>query len=457
MPYVEVRGNSIRVKWWSGEYRLDTDGKPTKKKRYDSASARDDGSPFRDEQEAYEYGLDRESDVRNQRNRRKPTDRLSMPDYCDRWFADVDLRVRSNRTYAARLNAVIKPYWTQWTVDQITPVDYDAFHRYVTGKYSHNYAKNVLGTFKMLMDDAVVKYQLRDESPIVEQRRRGRYTKKQTRRVKRKLGIRSVHQLAVNAHTVWGFSGWAYIWTVAFTGMRPPGEMFGLQRGYCSPSWPQAEPDEELREEALQRYEALHALRVQYQAYAADGRHVLAAPKYDSWRTLVIPPFMHEMHSALLASHDQPWAFLSMTGRHLLGTDFDRDYWYPIRDGAPERNSGARHRRWARPAVPAVEEMAGEDLYRLRHWHKALLDEAGDIPRVAIEGRLGHELPGVEGVYSEVTIRMEERIVEYLQGVWEKEVVGAGLWTPAFPMPLPVDLVQGASPLFSRLPVLEYE
>ncbi|NUK90233.1 integrase, partial [Streptomyces lunaelactis] len=144
----------------------------------------------------------------------------------------------------------------QWNVEEITPLEYDAFRNYVTGKYSDSYAKNILGLFKMLMDDAVVKYKLREESPIVEQRRRGRYKRKQTRRVKRKLSTQSVHQLAVNAHTLWGFTGWAYIWTVTFTGARPPGEMFGLQRGYSSPYWPASEPDDELREEAEQRYEA---------------------------------------------------------------------------------------------------------------------------------------------------------------------------------------------------------
>lgn len=457
MPYVERRGNSIRVKWWSGEYHLDADGAPTKKKRYESVSGPEPGVPFEDEDEAYNYGLDRESDVRNKRNRRKASERLGMGEYCDLWFSEVSLRVKSQASYRSRLTAVIKPYWVQWTVDEITPIDYDAFRRYVTGKYSHNYAKNVLGTFKMLMDDAVVKYKLREESPIVEQRRRGLYKKKQTRRTKRKLSIQSVHQLAANAHTVWGFTGWTYIWTVAFTGARPPGEMYGLQRGYSSPYWPKSEPDEELREEAMQRYETLHAMRVQYQTYMADKQAVLAAPKYDSWRTLVMPRFLHEMHGALLASHDKPWTFPSVTGKPLLSTRFEDNYWYPIRDGAKERNSGSRYKRWARPAMPAVEEMAGENIYRLRHWHKAKLDEPGDIPRVAIEDRMGHELPGVEGVYSEVTVAMEERIVEYLQGVWEKEVVGAGLWTPPFPTPLPDDLLQAGPPLFSGLPVLEYE
>jgi hypothetical protein len=457
MPYVEARGKSIRVKWWGGEYKLDADGNPTKTKKYESASGPEPGVPFEDEDEAHKYGLDRESDVRNKRNRRKPTARLMMPEYCDLWFKSIDLRVQSHKTYKSRLKSVIKPYWTQWAVDEITPIEYDAFREYVEGKYSYSYSKGVLGMFKMLMDDAVVKYKLREESPIVEQRRRGLYKKKQTRRVKRKLSIQSVHQLAVNAHTLWGFTGWTYIWTIAFTGMRPPGEMYGLQRGYSSPYWPASEPDPELREEAMQRYETLHALRVQYQTYLADKKAVLAGPKYDSWRTLVMPPFLHAMHEAVLASHDQPWTFLSMTGKPLLSANFKNNYWYPIRDGADERTLRPRYDRWARPAIPAVPEMAGEDIYRLRHWAKAKLDEPGDIPRVAVEARQGHELPGMEGVYSEVTVAMEERIVEHLQRVWEKEVVGAGLWTPAFPTPLPDDLVNVAPPLFSGLPVLEYE
>ncbi|MFD6333787.1 hypothetical protein ACFWGI_29970 [Streptomyces niveus] len=206
---------------------------------------------------------------------------------------------------------------------------------------------------------------------------------------------------------------------------RAPGEMYGLQRGYCSPYWPAFEPDPDVREEAEKRYEALRAMRIRYQTYVADRKPVLAAPKYDSWRTPVIPLIFREMHEVQLASHAKPWAFLSVTGRPLLGTCFERDYWYPIRDGAQERNSGPRYARCARPEMPAVPEMTGEDIYRLRHWAKAKLDEAGDIPRVAVEVRMGHELPGVEGTYSEVTVAMEERIVEYLQGVWEKEVVVA--------------------------------
>ncbi|MEV6477546.1 hypothetical protein [Streptomyces sp. NPDC051657] len=76
---------------------------------------------------------------------------------------------------------------------------------------------------------------------------------------------------------------------------------------------------------------------------------------------------------------------------------------------------------------------------------------------MAVEEWTGHELPGVEGAYSEVTPAMEERIVGYLQRVWEKEVVGAGLWTPAFPIRPPGDPAKSAPPQFSGLPTLEYE
>ncbi|PZT70142.1 hypothetical protein DN402_31425 [Streptomyces sp. SW4] len=374
-----MRGNSIRVKWWSGEYKLDPDGNPTKKKIYDSASGPEPGVPFKDEEEAYNFGLDRESDVRNRRNRRKNNERVSMSDYCDTWLQNADLRAQSNKTYKSRIRSVIKPYWSTWMVDEITPLECETFERYIRGKYSHNYAKDVLGLFRTLMGDAVVKYRLRDESPIIQQRRRGKYQKKQIRRQKRALPITAVHQLARNAYTVWGFTGWTYIWTIAFTGARPPGEMFGLQRGYSSVHWPESEPDTDLKEEALGRYPHLHAMRIQYQTYKLSGQAYLAAPKYSSWRTLVIPPFLHEMHSALLASHDKPWVFVSILGKPLVETDFDGTYWFPIRDGAEARAAGPQKARPARPAIPAVPEMAGEAIYRLRHWHKAKLDEPGDI------------------------------------------------------------------------------
>ena len=454
MPSVEVRGQNIRVKWWGGEYKLDEHSQPTKKKKYESASGPQPGVPFTDEQQAYEYGLDRESEVRNGKYRPKTAD-MNMVEYCDLWFETIDLAVRSNNKYESILNAVIKPYWRTWNVKQITPVDYDLFKTYLKKRYSEGYRNGIISVFRMLMIDAVLKYKLRDESPIIEQRGRGRYKKKQVRRVKGELPIEAVHQLAVNAYHVWGYAGWVYIWTIAFTGMRPPGEMQGLQRGFTSAHWPAADPDRERRREAEKRYAGMNVLRVQNQTYYAGGKQVLAPPKYDSCRSLVIPPFLHELHERLIASHDKPLLFVSPMGKNMLGVGFTKNYWYPIRDGRKEHKPRAGFERYAKRALPAVEEMAGQDIYRLRHWHKALLDEPGaDIAEVAKEARMGHEMAGMAGVYSEVTLSMERRVVEYLQGVWEKQVVAAGLWMPPFPISLPDDLLGGTSSLFSDLPSL---
>jgi hypothetical protein len=452
MPSVENRGNSIRVKWWGGEYRLDDDGQPTKKKKYEQASGPEPGIPFESEQQAVEYGLDRESEVRNGKYRPKTAD-MNMAEYSDLWFSTIDLAARSNDKYESILKAVIKPYWRTWTVGQVTPVDCDLFRAHLKRRYSESYKNSVMSVFRMLMTDAVLKYKLRDESPIIEQRGRGRYEKKQTRRVKGELPIEAVHQLAVNAYHVWGYAGWVYIWTIAFTGMRPPGEIQGMQRGFTSVHWPAADPDRDRRREAEKRYDGMYVLRVQYQTYYAAGKQVLALPKYDSYRSLVIPPFLHDLHEQLLVSHDKPWLFVSPMGKNLLGVGFTKNYWYPIRDGRKEHEPRAGFERYAKCALPAVEDMAGQDIYRLRHWHKALLDEPGaDVATVAKEARMGHEMPGMEGVYSEVTLSMEKRIVKYLQEVWEKQVVSAGLWMPPFPTRLPDDLLGGSSSLFSELP-----
>lgn len=454
MPYIERRGGSIRVKWWGGEYKLDADGKPTKTKKYESASGPEPGIPFKDEDEAYDFGLDREYDRRHGKSIPRASAKTPMETYCWLWFEAAYLRPNSRHTYGSMIRSVIVPYWGERPVGDISALEYDLWKKRVRADYSDNYSSQLLGMFRMLMDDAVLKYKLRTESPVIEQRRRGRYEKKQVRRVKRIMPIEVVHQLAANAYEVWGFAGWTYIWTIAFTAMRPPGEMYGLQRGYASPNWPASDPDAERREEALERYKDMHALRVQHQLYYVDSKPTLAGPKYDSHRSLVVPPFLHEMHTALLASHKSPWTFPSKTGKALLGAQFARDYWHPIRDGRDERKPRKGWERFARPKIPAVEAMAGQDLYRLRHWHRELLDEPGaDIARVAKEARMGHELPGVEGVYSMATRAMEERIVEYLQGVWEK-LLARGVWTPPSPRCLPDGELAGPAPQFSGLPEL---
>ncbi|WP_405462505.1 hypothetical protein OG786_28725 [Streptomyces sp. NBC_00101] len=78
------------------------------------------------------------------------------------------------------------------------------------------------------------------------------------------------------------------------------------------------------------------------------------------------------------------------------------------------------------------------------------------LPHVAVEGRMGRELPGGEGTRSEVTIAMEERIVGYLQGVWERKGGGSRAVDAGFPLRLPDNPAKPTPPLSSGLPTREY-
>lgn len=433
MPYVERRGDSIRVKWWAGE-KLESGSK-----RYESASGPEPGVPFDTEDDAYAYGLDREYDVRHGKHVRRADGKTLMRDYCWMWFDAQDLRPLSLKVYKTRINARIIPYWGDRPVGEITTWEYEAWKKSLKAaverkELSASYVDTLLGLFAMLMSDAVIKYKLRLENPVIVQRRRGKYTKKHRER-KRPMEMQTLYELATNAHTVWGYTGWAYMWTIAFTGMRPPGEMWGLRREYASPTWPASEPDAELREEALERYSTMPALRVQWQLQYVDSKRVLLEPKYDSHRTLVLPPFLHEMHSALLASHDSPWVFPTDSGQP-MGTHWTTHYWRAIRDGAPERT---KRKDALRPAIPPVQAMAGKRIYLLRHWMKEMLEEDGHSV-TAQETRMGHEVAGVQSLYANLTPKMELGITESLQARWESFMApGEGRWQPSFPIPLPDD------------------
>lgn len=438
MPYVERRGNSIRVKWWGGEYKLDADGNTTRTKKYESASGPEPGIPFEDEDEAYNYGLDREHDVRHGKHIRRADAKTLMKDYCWLWLDAQDLRETSTSRYRSRLRARIIPYWGERAVGDITAWEHDAWRKglhaaVARGEISQNYTDQLTSLFGMLMNDAVVKYKLRNESPVIVQRRRGKYRKKK-REAKRPMQMAVLHRLATNAYHVWGFTGWTHIWTLAFTAMRPPGEMWGLRREFTSPTWPASDPDPERRELMLERYgpDKMPALRVQYQSQHEKGRRAQVSPKYDSHRTLVVPPFLHEMHAALLASHDSPWVFPALGGDQ-MGTHWHKAYWSHIRDGSKERSSRRDHVR--REILP-VKEMAGKRIYLLRHGHREWLEEDGHS-RIAMETRMGHEVAGVEGLYSNLTPGMELRIMETLQERWDAFWAMGVWWVPPFPIPLP--------------------
>lgn len=408
--YTEWRGGTCRVKWWTGEYY------DTGRKRYESKGG------FLDEDVAFKYGLDRMSEIRGGTHVSNRDGATLMSDWLNDWLDGMDHAHLTEKGYRSKVETHIRPYFKRKTVAEIDVLAYRAFRKHVNKTVSAGTAKNVMMILGMILDDAVPR--LIKISPVERTKRRGKYEKKNKRERKKDMLPEVVERLARNAEIFFGYPGYVFVWTMAVTGMRPA-ELYALTREYCYPNWPAADPrtdpdEEERYEEDMERYgkgdDLMPAIRVERQVQHEDGELRYFPPKYDSHRTLVIPPFLAEMLETLLKSHDSEWVFTAIEGGCLGSVAFDYKYWRPIADGADERK-GEKVRK-PRVAIPEVPSFKGKRLYLIRHGHKAWLDEDGHS-RMAVESRMGHELPGVEGTYSSVTVAMERAIMKTLQERWD--------------------------------------
>lgn len=414
--YPEWRGGTCRVKWWTGEYH------PNGRKRFASEGG------FTDEQEAIEYGQKQLHEIRQGTHVSKQDGATLVADWSDTWLGSLDLAHLSIRNYRSAIETHIKPYFSGKSVGQLTIIDFRAFKKAVKSKVKEKHARQVVGVFSLIMADAV-KTGLRKDSPVETVSRRGKYERKPKER-KKDVPVEVVHHIASNAQLRWGDAGHVFFWTMAMTGMRP-GELYGLTREYCYPNWPKSDPrvDEESAEERaddLLRYgrgpDRMPAIRVQRQVQYEEGELRFFPPKYESRRTLVVPDFLAEALEQLLASHDSEWVFPSIEESCLARVSFDREYWRPIADGSPANVSPWVKR--PRPATDPVSTFKGKRMYLIRHGHKAWLDEDGHS-RYAVETRMGHEVQGVEGTYSNLTVPMEQAFRRSLQARWESLSVPA--------------------------------
>ena len=71
----------------------------------------------------------------------------------------------------------------------------------------------------------------------------------------------------------------------------------------------------------------------------------------------------------------------------------------------------------------------------LRHSHKTWMVEDG-IPEILSELRLGHEIPGMRGLYSHVSLTMRENLRAALQARWETSLKQRALIAPTSPVPV---------------------
>ena len=71
----------------------------------------------------------------------------------------------------------------------------------------------------------------------------------------------------------------------------------------------------------------------------------------------------------------------------------------------------------------------------LRHSHKTWMAEDG-IPEILAEQRLGHQVPGMRGLYAHASQRMREELTAALQARWEESLRERAAIDPHSPVPL---------------------
>lgn len=396
MAHAEKRTYDKRVrKWrWRGRYKL-PNGK------WGSVSRDDAGQPFYTERAAEDYAAGLEVDVRRKQFINPRDGRTTVEDWCTQWLESIDVGPLTEVEYRRRLKNQILPEWGSVAIGDLSPAGIAAWEKALRQRLSKNYADGVVSTFRTALDDAVAE-RLRSDNPVAvrRSRRRGRYTPK-PKNEKTIATARQVLLIARNGLQLRGFNEYVLVLATAYTGLRI-GEVAGLSRHQVE----------------LTDIGSGARIHTAHQSQYVDGKFVEIPNKYDSGRGLIVPPFLAGLLRELFeASPGSSWAFTAPKGGRLLrGGDWYANTWSPMVNGLAPRPviRGAK----ARPGLRPVLGVEGLTPHGLRHSQKVWLDE-GNHPRVAVEARMGHELQGVEGTYSHVTLPMELAIAAHLQRIWE--------------------------------------
>ena len=379
---------------WSVKYRIGTkpDGKPD--------YTRDSG--FRTEKEALNHGREQEADLRRGTWHDDRRGRITLDEYWAKWLTGYDTSDRNLATRTTHYNIHLKPRWGSTPIADIDPFDVDAFDKAKRTSLSTKYVNGIMELLRMLMDDAVFAGLLRT-SPVRARRR-------QATKVASTVRVGMVTDIP----TIQAIRGRLpepdalMFLVVLFTGMRW-GEAIGIRRSFLTLT-------------AAKVGKAAHGQYVIDPKIGAvhedtQGRRFFAWPKGHKGRTIELPPFLVELLLDYLGTFpaDRDLLFVDRKGQPFHRGNYSRRRWRPACDGWPERKG--KQGRASKPAVQAVaQDLVPHDL---RHTHKTWLAEDGIEP-VARDERLGHETPGMDGIYIHTTPAMRAKILVALQRRWDE-------------------------------------
>jgi integrase len=264
------------------------------------------------------------------------------------------------------LRVHILPVFGEHRLDAITRTDVKAFARDLAARLSPVTVRSVVTVLGLVLREAI------DEHYLVFD---------PTARLRLRDGPSEPRPVATPAD-VWRLAGRMpnlharlLVVTAAYTGMRF-GELAALTRAHvhldCG---------------------LIHVAADIGALHEVAGHRWLGPPKTTAAvRDIRLPPFLVDGLDHLLRAHPYDTVFCTDTGKWLRRTTFVERTWRPACDGHAKRG-------W-QPLIPWFR------FHDLRHTHRTWMDEDGIAEALKCQ-RLGHQLPGIRGVYAHATEPMQ--------------------------------------------------
>jgi integrase len=477
MAYAEKRGKGPRP--WRVKYKL-PDGTEVSESGFETKAA------------ALIWGRDQETRIREGRWTDPNAGRTTVGEWIDRWLRmqDMGISTASNREYLIR--RFLRPTWGSVMLNAVTT---EAITRWENGlparegisRRTAGDARSLLGT--ILGDAAAHKPPLIPYNPALRPRNRGRKTGRKLARTPQRAWATPLQALllAKRAALLTGREDdFTLMLTLAYTGLRW-GEIIGLEDSFLRPG----------------------EIRVEWQIREVGGKFYRLPPKDDSYRSPAwepcLPVDLPRFLAALLARQARSprhrcacapehggsgrYVFPSPDSSHHRRSNYGRRVFRPACDGRyepvngrpprivtvdattwpgtpvatwPAATPGNEARSSPRGYVPPrgrgiliipdgvpvaswLPLVPGLTAHGLRHGHRTWMAEDG-IPDILAEQRLGHEVPGMRGLYTHVSDRMREALVEALQARWEDSLRARAAILPRSPVSLLNELLTSRRP-----------
>ncbi|MCO8272838.1 site-specific integrase [Actinoplanes sp. TRM 88003] len=475
MGYAERRGNLYRARWRGPDGTLESQ------------------PGFTTKTAAEKYARDQEAAIRANRYVDPRGARMSLMDWVNTWYSALDLEPTTMTNYRYLLEVFVLPKFGDTPLDSLTIEEVSKWEKgLITAGYAQKTASNARGALSTALSDAVPRYIA--VNPAAKKKGKGRKGRGRVERIESESKVwPSPLQVLLIAERAAVISGgdatFTAAITIAYTGCRWS-ELLGL-------------PPQLIHADAID----LH-----WKLYELNGNFYRGRPKDGSMRTIATPPFLNELLRRHLTSGvplrctcsslpeqdgDIPWcrgdryAFLTAQGTHYRRSNFSERIFRPAADGWYPQRGNRRPRMpvlvdcqapWPGRPLPPWPASVPDEVYappqgrgrpritddvRLaswlpvlagltphgqRHGYQTWLDEAG-IPYVAQSQQMGHQVPGMRGIYSHVTDRMLADIRTALELLWMTSLQARAALSPTSSVPV-LDAALRALPTGPRVPGL---